>query len=359
MKEVAIITLPLNNYNYGGILQAFALQSFLKNTFDTSVHHIDRQYNVSTSVRMKMKIHDLLNFSLYKSRQAYYSPMERFITENIKLSKPIYSPQVLDKYLRSRKVEVLVTGSDQVWRKQYAFNVADDLFLKVPYDCKKISYAASFGAEDYKEDGIKNKLEHLDGISVREKSAQKYLTLLGLQALHHIDPTLLLDWKTYSEMAERSEKDYKRAITVYMLDRNENTLKKLHDLAESRAVPLNFVGEKVDITRHSYRNITTTVDSIEDWLRAFRDADYVVTDSFHGCVFSILFNKQFITVGNVERGLSRFLSLLEIFGLQDRLVTSCDYLDVLFRPIDYEKINNLLESHRQRSIDYFRDIFYT
>jgi len=356
MKEIAILTLPLNNYNYGGILQAFALQTYLKEIFRVNVHHVDRQYNLSASVRMKMKVHNLLNPTLVKGQKAYYEPMIRFIKENIELSKPICSPKALERHLRYNKVDMLVTGSDQVWRKKYAFNIANDLFLDIPYNCKKISYAASFGTEEEKEDGIENRLMHLDAVSVREKAAQEYLKSLGIQAFHHIDPTLLLDKKIYGELADKSKKEYTGAVAAYVLDRNDQVVANIKGFARSKGIPLNFVGEKINITSQNCKNITTAVDSIEDWLKAFRDADYIVTDSFHGCVFSILFNKQFITLGNVDRGLSRFLSLLEMFGLHERLITSFEGLDKLFLPIDYISVNHLLDNCRIQALDYFNTI---
>ena len=94
--------------------------------------------------------------------------------------------------------------------------------------------------------------------------------------------------------------------------------------------------------------------SVEQWLRGFYDAEFVVTDSFHACVFSILFNKPFLVVGNQKRGLSRFVSLLGMFGLEDRLITDMNINNVLFsKVIDYMPINNLLNELKQKSIRLF------
>lgn len=356
MKQVAIITLPLNNYNYGGILQAFALQAYLKDVFQVEVRHVDRQYNRSVSLQLKTKLYDLLKPNFKKGKQNYYAPIIRFIDNNLQLSEPIYSSQKLDKYLRNNKIDLLITGSDQVWRKQYAFNISEDLFLNFPYNCKKVSYAASFGGKDYKGNEIENKLTHLHSVSVREKTAQEHLQTLGVQVYHHIDPTLLLDKKIYSDLADKSKKDYKGSVTAYLLDRNDILMSNIKTLVKRKDKSFNLVGEKTQITQENCSTITTSVDGVEDWLKAFRDAEYIVTDSFHGCVFSILFNKQFITIGNVDRGLSRFLSLLEMFELQDRLVTSSDGLDMLFNPIDYKNVNKLLENYRKQALDYFSNI---
>ena len=95
--------------------------------------------------------------------------------------------------------------------------------------------------------------------------------------------------------------------------------------------------------------------SIPQWLRFIRDSECVLTDSFHGCVFSIIFNKPFICLGNASRGSARFTSLLGIFGLQERLVTSCDkdsILQLMNTPIDWERVNKIRHSEQQRAIDF-------
>ena len=88
--------------------------------------------------------------------------------------------------------------------------------------------------------------------------------------------------------------------------------------------------------------------SVEIWLRGFYDAEFVVTDSFHACVFSIIFKKQFVVVGNKERGMARFESLLKMFGLEDRLVA--DDVDInSLQPIDYDKVYQLYGKLKEKS----------
>ena len=91
-----------------------------------------------------------------------------------------------------------------------------------------------------------------------------------------------------------------------------------------------------------------------EWLRGFRDAEFIVTDSFHGTVFSIIFNKPFIAIGNESRGMSRFQSLLKMFGLEDRLVFRSEQVnrELINRPIDYHKVDELLESYKRFSLGF-------
>lgn len=92
---------------------------------------------------------------------------------------------------------------------------------------------------------------------------------------------------------------------------------------------------------------------VEDWLKGFRDSDYVITDSFHGTVFAIIFNKPFITILNRERGVDRFNTLLGLFGLSDRLITSHDELErIINKPIDFKMVNQRLHEEKIKSIDF-------
>ena len=93
--------------------------------------------------------------------------------------------------------------------------------------------------------------------------------------------------------------------------------------------------------------------SVQAWLKGFADADFVVTDSFHGTVFSIIFNKPFVVIPNVDRGLTRFSSLMKLFDLEDRMIISTEKVaDVIGQPIDYEKIQYRLDIERRKSIDF-------
>lgn len=93
---------------------------------------------------------------------------------------------------------------------------------------------------------------------------------------------------------------------------------------------------------------------VEQWLRSFDDAEFVLTDSFHGCVFSIIFRKQFLAIGNKERGLSRFLSLLTLFSLRNRLILSPDEYKSNLSSIDYDKVQDRLLSFQNKSFSFLK-----
>lgn len=357
MKNVVIITLPLTNYNYGGLLQAYALQHFFKSNYNIKVSHVDRQYNATNAIRIKTNVYKLLNWQYYKTIKDYYTPIRLFIKNNITLSNTIGSDSSFNNYLKKNNVGLIITGSDQVWNSHYANNINNDLLLNIPYQCIKISYAASFGSNQYAEENVAEKIKNLDGISVREKDAQEYLSSYGIKAIHHIDPTLLLTADQYLQFVKSSKKDYKNGVTSYVLDKKPETEEFSLLLSKLADRPLNKIGIKAAIDKKNYKNINHQVDGLEDWLNAFYSADYIITDSFHGCVFSILFNKQFITLGNKARGYDRFISLLGLFGLEDRLVTSKEEVEKVFIPIDYSIVNAKLEELRAEAKQYFDTFF--
>ena len=148
-------------------------------------------------------------------------------------------------------------------------------------------------------------------------------------------------------------------MVSYVLDESKETTDFLDSVAKNNNLKRHFVGKKIDVKNAIKNNITVQPkDSIEQWLYSFYTAELIITDSFHGCVFSILFNKPFITIGNVNRGLSRFQTLLNLFNLEDRLVLNPDLNKIqslIKTKIDYTKVNLILEEEREKSKQYFKN----
>ncbi|MEG1313362.1 MAG: polysaccharide pyruvyl transferase family protein, partial [Bacilli bacterium] len=151
------------------------------------------------------------------------------------------------------------------------------------------------------------------------------------------------------------EKENKNELFIYILD--ESNVK--NDIIEKVSKALFFrpftvkpqkafsVNNRKEIELGIYPRVST-------WLRAFKDAKYVITDSFHGCVFSIIFNKPFIAIGNKERGMTRFISLLKIFGLENRLITNIDDLseDLIKYNFNWNKINKIKYEWQKSSVSF-------
>ena len=187
-----------------------------------------------------------------------------------------------------------------------------------------------------------------DAVSVREESG---VTLckehLGVNASWVLDPTLLVDTRYYVEHIAKDETDYPSSMCFgYILDSSD----------EKEAI-FNHIATTQGLQMSSFQNVDDSdngaAPSVESWLKAFHDAEFVFTDSFHGCVFSIIFNKPFVVYGNVNRGMARFHSLLSMFGLKNRLVTTPDdAANVAYQPVDWDAVNIRLSELRKVSKEF-------
>lgn len=368
--KIGILTLPLNS-NYGGVLQAYALQTVLK--------------------RMG---HDVLEVELKKNLRWQYPPLwkiplsfgKRFLFKYIvrrknqkilleRYERKIYPLLVHDilefisKYIKQFKVDkfidckgkfdVWICGSDQIWRyKYYLFFEGDiaNVYLKFLGDdsCKRIAYAASFGTDNWeypaKETAeCKNWIQKFDAVSVREETGVKLCsTYYDIKAKHVLDPTMLLSKDDYVDLIEKSDVPKSKGnLFCYILDNTNEKMNVVKNIEKQRHLSSFFMkGDCGNWTEDLEKRIQPPVES---WLRAFYDSEFIVTDSFHACVFSILFHKQFLVIGNKERGLARIYSLLSMFGLEDRL-TSDTGLDInRMKTIDYDRVDEILAKHREES----------
>jgi hypothetical protein len=336
--KIGIFTLPLHT-NYGGILQAYALQTVL----EREGHHVE-------VIDVAPPAPNLLLMPLrYLKRFIKKILLGRgcvFIERKNRADKKIirkYTDGFISKYIHQRAFRTLldinpndydaiVVGSDQIWRKPYfrgsvSKNVADEfLAFTDGWRLKRVAYAASFGVDycEYTEAELSEMskcAKMFDAISVREDSGIKLCKdMLGVDAKHVLDPTMLLDKSGYIKLIETSGIGKSRGnLFAYILDSTADKTDLVSRVAaDKKLIPFEVHNPKVG-------NVNSKAEDrvqppVEEWLRAFCDAEFVVTDSFHACVFSIIFGKPFIAVGNVERGMARFQSLLKMFGLESHLL---------------------------------------
>lgn len=367
--KIGILTLPLY-YNYGGILQAYALQTVLQ-----------RQGHIVEVINFPFQLKEVCGLGLIKrfikkilgKYRGYYINFEHhynkwlpvltsrtnlFIQSNILHSLPLKSYDDI----KETDYDAIVVGSDQIWRPcmfqenpSYAF-----LSFAKNWDIKRISYAASFGCSTWEyslNETIEcSKLAKLfDSISVREIDAvQLCKDYLGVEAIQVCDPTLLLSSEDYIKLIEHSgvSKNDGNCFT-YILDQNQNITALVKYIADSKglfpfSVNANDRNERCNIKERIAK-------PVEMWLRGFYDSDYIITDSFHACVFSILFRKPFIVVVNRKRGASRFESLLGTLGLLDRIIDSVEDYKLLNDDIDYDAVFKKLGTIRHSSYDFLKN----
>jgi hypothetical protein len=378
-RKIGILTLPLDT-NYGGILQAYALMEILKR-MGHEVWLIKRRQPHVSFLRyccilgkqvikkyiLKKEVSFILRGAKKKEREKVIRQhTQRFIEEYIQpQTGSYYSYGELKENIAKYNFDVYIVGSDQVWRPEYARRILYDFFfgfLNENNKEKKISYAASFGTENWefskKQTKIcKKLLQQFDSVSVREYSGVRLCKeKFDVEALHMLDPTMLLRNSDYIKLIEYTDnKLLDKELLVYVLDNTQDkdvTIKKLEKEYGYKSFRVNTRTE--DANKGAVPIQELIAPPVENWLKGFNDAKFVITDSFHACVFSIIFNKPFIVYANKNRGLSRFTSLLSTFNLEKRLIFSSGDLteQILFNKIDWETINTLLEERREKSIDF-------
>lgn len=371
--KIAIFTLPLRNYNYGGVLQNYALQIFLIKNFNCEVQTIDYNFYRSNKIKIKTFLHKLVYSDYWKFKNGVNNEFDTFFKNNLKLSPLMGTYKSVNQYLIKNKFDVLITGSDQVWRLDYAFgDIAKLMFLNFDgfkNPVKKVSYAASFGVDkwtyDNKTTEVKNALNNFDAISVREDSGLEICKkVFNVDAKNLIDPTLLLSKEEYIDQLKLNKKENSKFLYSYILDISEEKRLVLDQIKTKLNVELAttiLASELLYKAKpHNYKQFEgLKAESINEWVNSFYNSEYIITDSFHGMVFSIIFNKPFIVIGNKERGLSRFQSLLKKLNLEDRLFYDFDQnkmYNKLTEAIDYKHVNAVIEREREISKDFLDHI---
>lgn len=371
--KIGILTLPLVD-NYGGILQAYALQRFLSE----AGHEVEIIHQIRPATRRSNFIHliDKLTFGLrpIKLRNGDFifrkkwlrlleevsSEPKRFIKERLQLSEKPYVEGDLDD-VNQLGFDVVVVGSDQVWRRDYVSNIQSYFldFLDNP-QIRKVAYAVSLGTADWQYDEkvtaeCKVLLKSFNGVSVREKSAVSLCQKnLGITPFLAVDPTLLVDPKEYVKLSRAHPKE--RHLCSYVLDESNMLAAEVNRIADDFRLRIVSLMPKHKFTKVGESKLSECkFGTVEDWVSAFYYADYVITDSFHGTVFSILFNKPFISYVNRQRGASRFESLLGELGLSSRMVYNLEELKSVGidgNTIDWTAVNECLSQWRRKSRDF-------
>lgn len=321
--RINILTQPLY-LNYGGILQNYALQEVLRR-----MGHETLTLNVPPRAPGKNVVwKDLIKsgINLYKKVKGIYpypylSPYKNFVRQH-EFSKPLgkfiedhiakvdvnapFTSQTATDY----PADAWIVGSDQVWRPWCSPYIENCFLDFIPDDgTKRIAYAASFGTDKWeispeKTEIIEPLAKKFDDISVREDSGVKLAKeYLNVDTTHVLDPTLLLSAEDYMALIPKEflKKDGLK-LTTYILDPNPEKVKEVKKMEKQFRFKAKKAGKM-----HKER-----LESVEEWLADFVTADYIITDSFHGTAFSIIFDKPFKVLNNPLRGNARIESLLSL-----------------------------------------------
>lgn len=358
--KIAIITLH-RVYNYGSVLQAYATQRvFEKHGYDVKI--IDYITPQRTKWRLfwgkgsegqSNIIYRIAKIGSFILKEKTFGS---FVKTRLNLTKKYVTADELQK--EPPEADVYVTGSDQTWNSQYNEGIDRGFYLDfLPDNARRIAFVSSFGKTELDKseiDETRRLLSRYEKISVREDSAVKIITDLGLEVpTHLIDPTLMLDKEEWLKIA--SPRLIKEPYLILMLLYNEDNhateyARKIADKKGLKLVKISWEMKKPPLVDHLF-----THRSPADFLSLFYGADFVVTNSFHGLAFSLNLEKQFIMIPRNEFN-SRIESLLRLCSLSDRLVCSEeDALRQANQVICYENIKQKLEGEKRRA-DEFIDL---
>ncbi len=339
--KIGILTLPFN-YNYGGLLQCYALQSFLKE-LGHEVFVIKRVFPKHTSIKNKaINLIKLLLGRTYKYKRSV-SAMKYFESTYIIETPQIKEITQYDNLLKD-KIDALIVGSDQVWRFDYTKEHYAEYFFDFAekWTIKRFAFAASFGVRDWKlsineTSKIKNLASLFDRISTREESGIKLCQdKLACKATHLLDPAFLLSRNEYRSLY-KTKVIKTDSIAAYVLDIDEEKLKAIKQISHAIGKDIIYTG------KNPYTKI---YQAVEDWIKCIDESNLVVTDSFHGVVFSIIFNKPFVLMINENRGAERFISLSMTFGTFQYFSPNLHFSPEYINNLDWNKCMQIINQNR-------------
>lgn len=354
MNNIGIITFHFA-YNFGSNLQAYALKFLLENRgysvkILNFIYEKDfNQYRLfrvdSYLKRPKSFMTDILFYNKNKVRKNNF---ELFAEKYLNLTQKKYYNYEEMKELNS-EFDIFICGSDQIWNLDCTQGVEPAYFLKfVNKDKLKIAYAPSLAhvkfAKNYDED-LKKAINDLDYISVREESTLPLIQPLTEKKVSVVlDPTLLLDQKDYELIIDQN-KNESEYIFVYMLEYSVELVKYCNEFSSKKGIKVIYIANNKfsEIKGENAFGIGP-----DKFLKYIKEAKYVITNSFHATVFSIIFNKKFVTF-TTKRSSSRMVDLLDKLGIPECIYNENFNID---KDIDYDMVQKNLIDMRKTSLEY-------
>lgn len=358
MKKIGIITFH-RAHNYGAMLQAYALQEYLKKydvkIIDFNDKNINRCYKIirvnekNVKGNIKSIISDML--FLNKNIRRYYF-FNKFLKNNMKLTQKYKSKKSL--MVNYPKFDIYITGSDQVWNPNIVGKIDDIYTLNFgEKKIKRISYAASIGISKLKKSDYEKLIEDInkiDKISVRERSAkellEKKIVKKNIEVV--LDPTFLIKKEEWEKKFRNKFLIKEEYIFAYEVDYNEEYIKIVNELSKRTNLKVVYFEKRNKGYNKVLKNMYCS--GPKEFVMYLKNAKYVVTSSFHATAFSIIFNKNLWVVAHKVTG-SRTADLLKMCKLENRIVKSySEFLQNEYdEEIDYEKVNKIIEKMRKKS----------
>ncbi len=357
MIKVGILTFH-GSHNYGAMLQAYALQQKCIelgtecSIIDYRSPEMINDYAVFKKGKtLKIVIKNLLQVFRYSSNKARYNKFEEFIKKNLITTKRYSSLEELKA--APPEMDVYIVGSDQVWNGTN--KLKDVYFLPFGRDgVKKISYAASFGDKVPRQeftDVIKNLLDEFAAISVREKSGVDYIyNIMEKQAEIMCDPVMLLSREKWETLGDSDIELPKTYIFCYALGELGNMQEIIDCIKEMTGFQVVTVCDSIK-SQISCDKVYYDVGPV-DFLTLVKHSKCIITNSFHGTVFSLLFQKPFYAVKRREYS-ERINTVLQLFGMEDRYIeTSAEVRNI---EVGFDNARDIREDLEQKAVQYLVD----
>lgn len=368
--KISLITLQYI-HNYGSVLQAYASQClFEKAGYEVEVVDYIRPNCRKETILAEqakadcqnkgIKSYYIIRSILYHKRRynfrRYDEIFQTFIKKHIHLSKPYADVKSLMQ--DPPMADIYCTGSDQMWNSIWNGGILKEHFLAyAPAGKKRIAFATSFGRTDLDQKEIEITrafIQQYNAISVREESALALLKKMDYaNAVHVLDPTLIMSADEWlSQLSIHAQKNF-RYVLVYNL--NDNLLLEKFALKIARENNIRLL--KIGLYWRAYfrPGKTISLPPVETFLSLIKNADYIVTDSFHGTAFSLSFNKQ-VFVFYPDRFSTRLQSILSLTHQEHRAVSDCTANWKKIKPIDYTEVNTILARERQKARRFIEEI---
>lgn len=360
MKRIGVITFH-RAINYGAVLQTYGLITTLNaispgcRVIDYRGYRLENHYKLFYLPQNKNKLKSfakcIIKYPVNSKRRRVFS---EFVSKYIPVTEEVYDDNTISK--ANESFDCYITGSDQVWSpKTVGFDPA--YFLTFADDQEKNSYAASFGVNkipDSLRDEYKKRLSGYANISVREDSAIPIVKelLAESQPERHIDPSLLLDAAQWGKLASKpKDSGYVLLFTVNM---PKKLIAFARSLAAAKGLKMIYINEKPIFCEKGIEYRRTV--SPQEFLGLIENADYVITNSFHGTAFSINFRKNFYVELDTKSGRNtRAENLMSILGIREREITDSIYSGS-DSYIDWTNAERVLSEERKKAISYIRSI---
>lgn len=356
-------------YNHGASMQAYALMKYLKNNgheveiIDYKPDYLNKHYkllSIDNEVWEKNFLRKFIYLTLkipgriisLKRKKEF----DKFKEENLILTKNKYkSNEELKKDLP--KADVYICGSDQIWNSLH-MNGRDLAFYLdfVPYNKIKFSYAASFATDDidnkYKP-MVRKAVSKLDGIGIREKSGVEIVKRLGIDnAVNVVDPVFLLEKEEWDNLA--TEIFNEKYVLVYDFDESDLVKNIAIEVARKKGLKIYTINSD----KPKYADKHFNLSGPKTFVSLIKNAEFVVSNSFHAVVFSTIYEKNIAIVNRSENINTRMRDLLEDLNISDRLVNENYDIDFILKDINYKELNKFIQEKINISKDYIRKILH-